>query len=116
MKSKLYIPILLLIIPCPMFGQGPTPVRTAVVKKEKVADVRKVTGSLRAALISDIASLESGRIDDLRAKEGEQWGFQSRGRSEARRRMNSDQRSPMKLLKRSRGKWLSVNSRTSPEG
>ena len=38
---------------------------------EKIAEIKSITGSLRAALISDIASAEDGRIDELLVKEGQ---------------------------------------------
>ncbi len=52
-------------------GQGPSPVQVQPVTIETISDIKSVTGSLRAALKSDIASIESGRIDEIHIKEGQ---------------------------------------------
>lgn len=55
-----------------LLGQNPSPVRAVPVKKENITERTSVTGSLRASLSSDIASIESGRIDEFLVQEG-QW-------------------------------------------
>ncbi len=71
MSSLKYFYLILLATTGVVLGKEPSPVRVSVVKREKIVDMRVVTGSLKAALISEIASLESGRIDEFFAVEGQ---------------------------------------------
>ncbi|WDE98749.1 efflux RND transporter periplasmic adaptor subunit [Lentisphaera profundi] len=52
-------------------AQQASPVRVATVQERSVFEQQRVTGSLRAALSSDISSLEEGRLDELLVREGE---------------------------------------------
>ena len=54
-----------------LWAQQASPVRVAAVQEREVFEQQRVTGSLRAALSSDIASLEAGRLDELLVREGE---------------------------------------------
>lgn len=71
MRHILDLYLIFMIFPSIIFGQNPSPVRTVTVIREKIAEIKSVTGSLRAALISDIAAAEDGRIDELLVKEGQ---------------------------------------------
>ncbi len=70
MNNMNYFYLVIALSASVVWGQGPSPVRTAVVKYETIADLKIVTGSLRAGLESDIASLENGRIDEFSVTEG----------------------------------------------
>ncbi len=77
MNTIKYVSLILLASASVIGAQGPSPVGAAVVKREKITDMKGVTGSLRAALISEIASVENGRIEEFfvvagqRIKEGD---------------------------------------------
>ena len=52
-------------------AQQASPVRVSSVVEKEVMEQQAVTGSVRAALSSDIASLEAGRLESLNVMEGE---------------------------------------------
>ena len=54
-----------------LWAQQASPVRVAPVQVREVFEQQRVTGSLRAVLSSNIASLEAGRLDELLVREGE---------------------------------------------
>ena len=72
MKRLGYLSLFILCFPGVIFGQNPSPVRTVPVKKEQITNRISVTGSLRASLSSDIASIESGRIEEFLVREGQE--------------------------------------------
>ena len=69
--KQISISIFLLFSVIAQAQHGPTPVFTKKARTAEIVNLQKVTGSLSAPKISDVAGIEAGRVDEVHIKRGD---------------------------------------------